>query len=110
MALFFDQRWFDARLESLGLTRNDAAGALGLTRAETDEVWKDQRELSAAQVATLAALLAVPAAEIADRAGVSTPVPHAVEAAGDGLSDRVARLERRIADLEQMLLSLLQRR
>jgi transcriptional regulator with XRE-family HTH domain len=71
MALFFDRDWFDAALARSHLARADLARALGLSDAEIAEVWKDQRELSAGQVATMAALLAVSAEEIARHAGVS---------------------------------------
>jgi len=95
MALFFDTEWFDARLAGLHLTRNDVARALGLSDNEIAEVWKDQRELSASDVATLAALLAVAPQEIARHAGISTPVPKSQAS----LSDLAARLERVEAEL-----------
>src|ERR1700733_11678669 len=75
MALFFDSQWFDARLGALGLKRADLAAALGLAEPEIAEVWKDQRELTVANVRLIAGLLDVAAKEVASRAGVSTPVP-----------------------------------
>ena len=90
MALFFDTVWFDARLVSAHLTRSDVARALGLSDGEIAEVWKDQRELSARDVATLAALLAVTPQEIAQHAGISTPVPNT----SPSLADLAVRLER----------------
>ncbi|MEI9991076.1 MAG: hypothetical protein WDM86_13650 [Rhizomicrobium sp.] len=109
MALFFDSVWFDARLASAGLTRATVAAALGLTEAQVAELWKDQREMSANDVRVLSALLAVPAAEIADRAGISTPVPK--EAAADAvalreLSERVARVEGALAEIKSLILAL----
>jgi transcriptional regulator with XRE-family HTH domain len=107
MALFFDSAWFDARLEASGLRRSDIAAALGLSEVQIAELWKDQRELSAANVRTLSALLGVPAAEIADRAGISTPVPR--ESASDALSqldERLARIERTLAELKALVLDL----
>jgi transcriptional regulator with XRE-family HTH domain len=97
MALFFDQLWFDTRLAERGLTRGVLAAVTGISEADLALVWKDQRELSAAEVAALAELLGVSGAEIADRAGVSTPTPGA-----DPLS-RIAALERRVAALEAEL-------
>lgn len=94
MALFFDQFWFDARLAERGLTRGVLAAAAGMSEAEIALAWKDQRELSAAEVAAFAELLGVTGAEIAHRAGLSTPVPGA-----DPLS-RLAALERRVTALE----------
>lgn len=92
MALFFDAEWFDARLAERGLSREVLAAAAGLTPEALALVLKDQRELSAADVAAFAELLGVTAAEAADRAGVSTPVP--------GGKDRLAALEARVAALE----------
>ena len=97
MALFFDQSWFDARLAERGLTRGVLAAVAGLTDAELALVWKDQRELSAREVAAFAELLGVSAADVAHRAGISTPTPGA-----DPLS-RIAALERRVAALEAEL-------
>ncbi len=94
MALFFDQDWFDARLAERGLTRAVLAAVAGISEADLALVWKDQRELSAAEVAVFAELLGVTGAEVADRAGISTPIPGA-----DPLS-RIGELERRVAALE----------
>jgi hypothetical protein len=100
MALFFDAEWFDARLGERGLTRAVLAAAAGLGEADLALVFKDQRALSAAEVAHFAELLGVPAADIAKRAGVSTPVPgHDPEA-------RIAALEQRVAVLEAELRAL----
>jgi transcriptional regulator with XRE-family HTH domain len=107
MALFFDAAWFDARLAAAHLTRSDAARALGLSDGEIADVWKDQRELSARDVATLAALLAAPPREIAQRAGISTPVPKAQ--ADISLAALSARLERVEADLARLKALLEQR-
>ena len=96
MALFFDTQWFDARLAASHLSRGDVARALGISDSEIAEVWKDQRELSARDVATLAALLAVTPQEIAKYAGVSTPVPK-TEASLADLVARVSKLEAELA-------------
>jgi len=92
MALFFDADWFDAQLSERGLSREVLAAVAGLRPDELALVFKDQRELSAAEVAAFAELLGVTPAKVADRAGVSTPVPE-----GD---DRLAALEKRVAALE----------
>jgi len=94
MALFFDAAWFDEKLEERGLSRAVMAAAAGLTEAELALAFKDQRELSAGQVAAFAELLGVPAPEVATRAGVSTPAP------GQDAAARIAALERRVAALE----------
>lgn len=94
MALFFDAPWFDEKLSERGLSRAVLAAVAGLSEPELAEVFKDQREVSAGQVAAFAELLGVTPAEVADHAGVSTPRP------GVSLQDRVAALERRVAALE----------
>lgn len=99
MALFFDAEWFDARLGERGLSRAVLATAAGLADAELALVFKDQRELSAQEVARFAELLGVTAAEVADRAGIATPVPGGASA----LEQRIAALERRVAALEAEL-------
>jgi len=95
MALFFDAEWFDARLAERGLSRDAMAAVAALTPADLTLVFKDQREVSAAEVAAFAELLGAPVAEVASRAGVSTPVPGA-----EDTSARIAALERRVAALE----------
>jgi transcriptional regulator with XRE-family HTH domain len=107
MALFFDSVWFDTRLEAAGLRRADVAAALGLSAEQIDELWKDQRELSAGNVRTLSALLGVPPAEIAERAGVSTPVPRNVPSdALVDLNERLDRVERTLAEIKALVLDL----
>lgn len=91
MALFFDGEWFDARLAERGLSRTVLAAAAGMAEADLALAFKDQRELSAAEVQAFADVLGVPAGEVANRAGVSTPVPG---------GDRISELERRVAALE----------
>jgi hypothetical protein len=100
MALFFDSQWFDARLADAGLGRDAVAAALGLSPQQIAEMWKDQRELTADNVRVLGMLLAVPAAEIASRAGVSTPVPK--EAPAD-IAARLARIEADLAEIKAFL-------
>ncbi len=94
MALFFDQAWFDARLAERHLRREDVGTMLDLDAEAVAEIWKDQRELKSGDVALLAALLNLPAAEIASRAGISTPVPK---------TDHNTALERRLAAIEAKL-------
>src|SRR4051794_39105424 len=96
MALFFDAQWFDQRLAERGLTREALSAAAGLSPADLALVFKDQREISAAEVAVFAELLGVTAMEVASHSGVSTPVPG--QAAG--AEAKIAALERRVAALE----------
>ena len=96
MALFFDADWFEARLGERGLSRETLAAAAGLSPDELALAFKDQREISAREVAVFAELLGVEPAEIARHAGVSTPTPGAeLDPAA-----RIAALERRVAALE----------
>lgn len=99
MALFFDAPWFDERLAERAMSRAVLAAAAGLTEAELALVFKDQRELSAEEVARFAELLGVPPGEVADRAGVATPVPGGAGA----MERRITALERRVAALEAEL-------
>jgi hypothetical protein len=104
MALFFNAAWFDERLASLGLSRANLAAALGLTDENMNEIWKDQRELSAREVAIMAHLLGTTGEIVATHAGVSTPVPRA----GDS-NQALARIEARLARIEELLAELLVR-
>jgi len=100
VALFFDAEWFDARLGERGLSRQVMAAAAGMAEAELALAFKDQRELSAGEVAAFAELLGAPAGEVAARAGISTPVP------GQDPTARIGALERRVAALEAEVASL----
>jgi len=102
MALFFDQLWYDARLAERGLTRAVLAAVAGMTTDELTLAYKDQRELTAAQIAAFAELLGVPLAEAARRAGVGAHVA-ALPSEGLSLEARVAMLEGRVAALEAEL-------
>lgn len=97
MALFFDAPWFDGKLEERGLSRAVLAAVAGLSETDLALVFKDQRELSAGQVSAFAELLGVTAAEIANRAGISTPTPAVSP------EQRIAALERRVTALEAEL-------
>jgi transcriptional regulator with XRE-family HTH domain len=108
MALFFDQAWFDAQLKARGATQDDVARLLKLTADEVREMWKDQRELKAGEVLALAKFLNVAPAELATRAGVSTPIPSADSSVGerlDEMNERLKRLERMIVELKTLILT-----
>ncbi|MEO8113617.1 MAG: DNA-binding protein [Phenylobacterium sp.] len=96
MALFFDAEWFDARLAERGISRGVMAAAAGISAQDLGLAFKDQRELSAAEVAVFAELLGVESAEVATRAGISTPIPGGASPA----EARISALERRVAALE----------
>ncbi|MEQ9519758.1 MAG: hypothetical protein RLN89_09995 [Parvibaculum sp.] len=114
MALFFDQDWFDKRLAHVGKSEADIADALELHVANVREIWKDQRELMPHEVTALADLLQASVAEIADHAGVSTPVPRegppaSVEALLpklDEMNTRLMRVERALLELKALVLDL----
>jgi hypothetical protein len=99
MALFLDAAWFDEKLSERGLDRAVLAAVGGLSEAELAEVFKDQRELSAGQVAAFAELLGVTPADVAHHAGVATP-GRTAQAAMSDLERRVAALEAEIARLK----------
>ena len=98
MALFFDRLWYDARLAERGVGRAVLAAVAGMSPAELDLAFKDQRELSKTEVAAFAELLGVSIAEAALRAGVGG---HALSPVG--LDQKVADLEARVAALEAHL-------
>jgi len=102
MALFFDQLWYDARLAERGLTRAVLAAVSGMSGEELALAYKDQRELTAAQIAAFAEVLGVPLAEAARRAGIGA---HAAALPGESVSleQKVAALEARVAVLEAEL-------
>jgi transcriptional regulator with XRE-family HTH domain len=111
MALFFDSAWFDGKLAAVHLSRADLARALGVTETGIAEIWKDQRELSARDVAIIAALLGAPAEDVATHAGISTPVPQTADADDVGqslaaLSERLDRVERLLIEMKELLLDL----
>ena len=102
MALFFDKSWFDRQLERLGKSHAALAKALGLPLQELAAVWKDQRELRAQDVEVMASFLTVSVAEIANRAGVSTPLRETqAEPKGSDLEEQLRRALVRIDRLEQ---------
>jgi len=83
-----------------------------LSEIQVNEVWKDQRELSAGQVSVLAHLLDVSVEEIAHHAGISTPVPSTPVEADEmkqvlgllsQMNDRMARLEEEVTGLRQLM-------
>jgi hypothetical protein len=98
MALFFDAAWFEARLAERGLERAALAAGAGMSDADLALAFKDQRELSTAEVTAFAELLGASPAEIADHAGVSTPVPGA-----NPTETRLAAIEARLAAIEAVL-------
>jgi transcriptional regulator with XRE-family HTH domain len=104
MALFFDSEWFDACLADAGLKRSDLGSALGLSEREISEMWKDQREIGAAQVSMIAVLLGVAPRDVAKHAGISTPVPR------DDAGDRLARIESELQEIKALLAELRERR
>ncbi len=108
MALFFDQAWFDARLKELGATREDIARLLKLSSDQVAELWKDQRELRGVDVQALARFLKATVAEVADRAGISTPVPVQpgdIESRLEEMNERLTRIERMIVELKALVLT-----
>lgn len=102
MALFFDSSWFDEKLAERGLSRSAMATVAGMSAEALELAFKDQRELSAAEVSAFAELLGANPAEVASPAGISTPTPGAATEA----ERRIAALERRVAALEAEIVRL----
>jgi hypothetical protein len=98
MALFFDVDWFQSRLAERGLAPAALAAGAGMSDADLALAFKDQRELSAAEVMAFAELLGASAREIAEHAGISTPVPSV-----DALKVRLANIEARLTAIEAVL-------
>lgn len=73
MGLFFDQDWFDSRLQAAGLTRAALAQASGMTIDEIEQVYQDQRELEPDEVRAFARLLGREPREVANRSGAADP-------------------------------------
>ena len=71
MGLFFDQDWFDERLAAIGQSRAALARAAGMSVDEVEMVFRDQRELVAAEVRAFARVLSVDPEEIASRSGAA---------------------------------------
>lgn len=108
MALFFDAAWFDQRLRLLGLDRSNVAATLNISDEAVAALFKDQRELAPTEVVTLAALLAVPAAEVVRRAGAGTEMPDEdspppAEPAAGGFDDRLDAVEQAMQRLEERM-------
>ena len=112
MALFFDQDWFNQQLKSIARTHEDVAALLQLSSVQVAEIWKDQRELLPHEVGALAKFLNATPAEVADHAGVSTPVPGELDDADlasvvtrlDEMNGRLDRIERALVDLKSLVL------
>lgn len=121
MALFFDQEWFNAKLQEASASMADVAASLRITEEEVREIWKDQRELRPNEVTMLARLLGAPLSEVVLRAGVATPTPSSTPAPQqkaqatsdlnevigrlEELSARFTKMERAIADLQSLIIA-----
>lgn len=104
MALFFDQTWFDEALKARGLTREDAARAMGLEEETIAAIWKDQRVMKPEELAMLAQLCGVELEEAAKRAGIG-----AIEPQTGGDAALLRRMAAEIHEIRQMVAKLLAR-
>ena len=105
MALFFDADWFDAKLLAKETNRQELADHLGITMKELGDLWKDQRELKSHEVLAIARFLGSTPQEIADRAGVSTPVPQ-VPADATEIAAKLEEMNGRLIKLERMMVEI----
>lgn len=106
MALFFDARWFDAKLAERGLTRDALAAAAGMDADALALAFKDQREIAPHEAQAFAAVLGEPVEDVARRCGVSTRAPRP-QSAGEALDARLTALEGRLTRIEGKLDALL---
>lgn len=67
--LFFDQDWFEDRLQAVGQSRGALAQAAGMSVDEVEMVFRDQRELAPPEVAAFARVLSAAPEEVANRSG-----------------------------------------
>jgi hypothetical protein len=112
MGLFFDQDWFDSRLQASGLTRGKLAQAAGMTIDEIEMAYRDQRELETHEVMAIARVLSVEPEEVADRSGASLigapedRLSEAVRTAPGGFTitrEVIAGIHERLDRLERLL-------
>ena len=89
MGIFFDQDWFDGRLEQAGLTRASMARAAGMTVDEIEMVFSDRRELEGPEIHAIARVLDADPREVANRSGASDPGEPAMRE--DAINLRPAR-------------------
>jgi transcriptional regulator with XRE-family HTH domain len=89
MGIFFDQDWFDGRLEQAGLTRAAMARAAGMTIDEIEMVFSDRRELEGPEIHAIARVLDADPSEIASRSGAADP--GQVSRRDEGINLRPAR-------------------
>lgn len=73
MGIFFDQDWFDGRLEQAGLTRAAMARAAGMTVDEIEMAFSDRRELEGPEIHAIARVLEADPREVASRSGAADP-------------------------------------
>jgi hypothetical protein len=73
VGIFFDQDWFDVRLQQAGLTRAAMARAAGMTVDELEMVFADRRELEGAEIHAIARILSADPREVANRSGAADP-------------------------------------
>ena len=70
MALFFDQEWFDDRLNAIGKSREALAAAAGMSADEIDMVFDDRRQVTVTEIQEFAAFLNMDSKTIAFHCGV----------------------------------------
>jgi hypothetical protein len=70
VALFFDFDWFDDRLKSLGLGRDNLARNAGMTIDEIDMIFDDKRRISVSEINSFADTLSVSPEIVAKYCGV----------------------------------------
>lgn len=103
MSLFFDADWFDARLSTRGLDRNDLAACAKLERTDLHRLFTNERPATAEEIAAFAALLEADVVEINVRCGVMNAQRETPSDPAGRIEDIEARLneiDRWLAELE----------
>lgn len=102
MSLFFDAKWFDARLSERGLSRAGLAEAAGLSPEELHDVFSNARAPSGEELGAFAAVLGADLVEVSLHAGVASRT--APEGADTGA--RIASIEARLDAIDDWLAKL----
>lgn len=99
MSLFFDSKWFDARLGERGLGRYALARAAALEPGELNRVFTNERAPTGEELQAFASVLEADLVEVTLRGGVAnrTAGPDA------GADERIASIEARLDAIDTWL-------
>lgn len=104
MSLFFDAKWFDARLGEQGMGRAQLAEAAGLSATGLHDLFANARAATAEELQAFARCLGVELVEVSLRAGVANlaaPADGDPGARIDSIEARLDAIDSWLAELEQ---------